>query len=81
VECIANHIMDLCSVVRSDNPTPFFFLIPIKGMYCLKHGFIPQHEHGLAADLTPLKPVCLSCACGCGFKDTGSIGVCVRLSR
>lgn len=56
---IANHIMDLRSVVGSDNPTPFFFFsVPIKGIRCLKHGFIPQHEHGLSAHLTLLKPEC-----------------------
>ena len=37
-------------------PHHFSFSIPIKGIRCLKHGFIPQHERHLAAYLTLLKP-------------------------
>lgn len=75
VECIASHIMDWCLVVGSDNHTPFFFFpVPIKGICCLKHGFIPQHERCLAAHLTLLKPECdlaVLVAMRDGFTATG----------
>lgn len=57
-------------------PHHFFSSISIKGIRCLKHGFIPQHERRLAAHLTLLKLECdltVLVAVRNGFTATGTL--------
>lgn len=57
-------------------PHNFFFFKPVKGIHCLKHDFILQHEHRFAARLTLLKPehdLAVLVAVGNSFTATGML--------